>query len=522
MGTEKTKKGKEEEEEEEEPVMEAAQTTTYQSDCRLLKSILFALSTVINVTSNQVRLLRKENGWTNLVQLGGMELLARFTFQTTVFNEGGAPAAATTTTTAASSLHAVPNKQMRRARSLCRSLLEILISLSSSCACSLVSTGAILIVLSEGTLMTRRVLSSIHAVGYVNDEDVKSFYSSMSSASMTISERVLRWTDDDSSLVEWPIGIVEHLIEYMICTGMWTEMSELIHQSAASKGGLLSETRQSLLQHCMELMETTVVRLYAGSGGRSASGSGSSGSGNCNCMEIPALVHEALAQTGIKSLLHLVEALAESQKVSDSKTTTCLGRKKSKTAPQFNRYVGSPIPFVGTALQSLRIMLNIAEHNINVLHTAASDTGIQNELYHVFAYLLEWCALEIKVENDEISQLLEHTIIMMGYYARGSTERQQSLHWGSHPTPLQRLCNLPFRFFSQEKDKNILFPTLISICHQDVRNRSVVEDEISKEMLYEFIDSRMKGDEDDAAHESFLIRFPKKLWKEALDFFMEV
>ena len=119
----------------------------------------------------------------------------------------------------------------------------------------------------------------------------------------------------------------------------------------------------------------------------------------------------------------------------------------------------------------------------------------------------------------EADQILEQTIVLMGYYARGSTERQQSLHWGSHPTPLQRLCNLPFQFFSLESSKEILFPTLISICHQDERNRSVVEDEISTGMLHKFIQDRMMdGATGTTKYDSFATRFPKSMWQDALDF----
>ena len=128
-----------------------------------------------------------------------------------------------------------------------------------------------------------------------------------------------------------------------------------------------------------------------------------------------------------------------------------------QTDSSFNRNVGAPIPFIGTTLQSMNIMLNIVTHNIDVLHSASDDVGIRNELYHVFSFLLEWCTTSSNAmsstnnkikETSNIEILLEKTIILIGYYARGSAERQQSLHYGSHPTPLQKLCNLPFKFLA--------------------------------------------------------------------------
>ena len=327
----------------------------------------------------------------------------------------------------------------------------------------------------------------------------------------------------------------------MVAVGMWVELSELVHQCAASKGGLLNETRQRLLKHCLTVMDTTVNTLYHATTHGTTHGT----THDHNCAPLPPLVHEAFARTGIQALLHLVEALAESQKVGASRhhKKATIGRRNTS---QFNRHVASPIPFLGTTGQSLRIMLRIASHNIDVLHYASSGTGTRNELYHIFAYLLEWCTdsssgssrsttaatataattattlnnLPINhAEEMEADHILEQTIVLMGYYARGSTERQQSLHWGSHPTPLQRLCNLPFQFFSLESSKEILFPTLISICHQDERNRSVVEDEISTGMLHKFIQDRMvDGATGTTKYDSFATRFPKSRWQDALDF----
>lgn len=115
-------------------------------------------------------------------------------------------------------------------------------------------------------------------------------------------------------------------------------------------------------------------------------------------------------------------------------------------------------------------------------------------------------------ETSNIEILLEKTIILIGYYARGSAERQQSLHYGSHPTPLQKLCNLPFKFFSLDSNKEILFPTLISICYNDIRNRNVIEDEISTQMLSEFIKERTEEE----TSNTFRTRFPKQMWNDAI------
>ncbi len=479
--------------------------TSYQSDCRLLKFILFSLLNKIKVTSNHVQLNKSDNGWNNLVQCGGIELLVRYVYQYSGEDENVDGNGET--------VYCNLDKRVRRTRTICLSLLETLVTFSSSAAYSLVSTGAMLIVLTEGTLAIKRELSPKGQ--YINDNDIQLFFTNLGGTSLLLMNIVLKWTNNDgSSLLEWPSSCVNHLVEYMVSTGMWLECSELLHQCAASKGGLLNDTRQLLLKRCLILMENTVTTLY------NVIPTGDSD--HDNVTPLPPLVHDAFASTGIQALLHLVEALAESQKVQDAKdNASSLGRRNTS---QFNRHVASPIPFIGTTLQILHIMLKISTRNIDVLHAASSDTGTQNELYHIFAYLLEWCTsdnvntITNHEQEMEADQILEQTIILIGYYARGSAERQQSLHWGSHPTPLQRLCNLPFQFFSLEKSKEILFPTLISICYQDERNRSVVEDEISTEMLHKFIQDRINNN-DSINIKAFEKRFPKSMWNDALTFF---
>ena len=485
--------------------------TTYQHDGRMLRSILQSLSALIAVTSNHVRIRRKENGWDNLVQCGGVELLARYAYQGVSGSaDGSAKSSAKSGTKSSSTTAAISTtidaKADRRARTACLALLTVLVEQSASAAYSLVSTGGLLVVMSEGTSSLRRELAGVDDGQYVNEQTVCDFHTNLANRSLSIFSTVLEHahrSGDGTSLLEWPSGVERYLIEYSGSVAMWSEMSELIHQCAASRGGVLTETRQNLLRLCLKVVETSVMSLYSNK-------NGDGGSNDPNVTAVPPLVFEALAETGIKALLHLVEALADSQKVRDSRN----GKEEL-----FNRHVGSPVPFVGTTLQALGIMLDIAKHNIDVLHTASNDVGIRNEMYHVFSFLLEWCISEAPKKNGVNSEtsdlLLERTICLMGYYARGSTERQQSLHWGSHPTPLQRLCNLPFRFFSLESSKEILFPTLICICNGDVRNRSVVEDEISTQMLHKFIEDRTKEE----TSSSFRTRFPKTMWKDSLDFF---
>ena len=66
--------------------------------------------------------------------------------------------------------------------------------------------------------------------------------------------------------------------------------------------------------------------------------------------------------------------------------------------------------------------------------------------------------------------------------------RQAILQSGQRPTILQQLCSLPFEYFSDERLKGILFPTLISCCFDHESNRGILEQEMSPLMLSSFLE----------------------------------
>ena len=65
---------------------------------------------------------------------------------------------------------------------------------------------------------------------------------------------------------------------------------------------------------------------------------------------------------------------------------------------------------------------------------------------------------------------------------------QVVLQSGQPPTVLQQLCSLPFQYFSDPKLTNVLFPTLISLCYNNKDNRQILEQELSCDLLANFIE----------------------------------
>lgn len=58
---------------------------------------------------------------------------------------------------------------------------------------------------------------------------------------------------------------------------------------------------------------------------------------------------------------------------------------------------------------------------------------------------------------------------------------------GRHPTVLQKLCQLPFQYFSDPRLVKVLFPSLIAACYNNGQNKVILEQEMSCVLLASFI-----------------------------------
>lgn len=80
---------------------------------------------------------------------------------------------------------------------------------------------------------------------------------------------------------------------------------------------------------------------------------------------------------------------------------------------------------------------------------------------------------------------------MIGYFCLNNEKHQQVLCKGEN-TILQKLCNLPFPYFCDKKLKEILFPTLIQASYKNERSLAIMDQEISIEMLVDYLQLNLK------------------------------
>lgn len=59
---------------------------------------------------------------------------------------------------------------------------------------------------------------------------------------------------------------------------------------------------------------------------------------------------------------------------------------------------------------------------------------------------------------------------------------------GQRPTIVEQLCAMPFEYFSRDRHKCILMPTLINACFRNDANSQLVKQELSLAILTTFIE----------------------------------
>ena len=145
-------------------------------------------------------------------------------------------------------------------------------------------------------------------------------------------------------------------------------------------------------------------------------------------------------------------------------------------------------------------------------------------LCHVLARLIGYCATqEDAAEARYTIGLLHEAILLAGEFTVGNSENQAMLHVGGSATILPMLCSLPFKYFSDARHKDVLFPTLLASCHSCERNTEVLRKELNCALLVKYAESFAgtagAGVASDAGRFACERRFPKEMLPAAAEFF---
>uniref|UniRef100_A0A7N4NPW6 S-phase cyclin A associated protein in the ER n=1 Tax=Sarcophilus harrisii TaxID=9305 RepID=A0A7N4NPW6_SARHA len=175
----------------------------------------------------------------------------------------------------------------------------------------------------------------------------------------------------------------------------------------------------------------------------------------------------ALQATDLVGVLHMLYCILFHGTISDP-----------TTASPKDSYAQSTLQ---VALQSLRFFNSFAVLDLPAFQSIVGAEGLSLAFRHILSSLLWHCA------HHSCEVLLHEVIICVGYFTVNHPDNQVIVQSGRHPTVLQKLCQLPFQYFSDPRLIKVLFPSLIAACYNNPQNKIILEQEMSCVLLATFI-----------------------------------
>ncbi|XP_039629354.1 S phase cyclin A-associated protein in the endoplasmic reticulum isoform X1 [Polypterus senegalus] len=188
-----------------------------------------------------------------------------------------------------------------------------------------------------------------------------------------------------------------------------------------------------------------------------------------------------------------------------------------------------PETVVQVALQSVSFLNSFALLDLSAFQSVLGAEGLSLAFRHIISSLLWYCS------HHTCEDLLHEVIICVGYFTVNHPDNQVIVQSGRQPSVLQKLCQLPFQYFSDPRLIRVLFPTLISACYNNSQNKVILEQEMSCVLLATFIQDFAQSSsqnenkpsqqgESVAQSMDYLElsnRFPRDQWDSALQFFLK-
>nr|XP_054369892.1 S phase cyclin A-associated protein in the endoplasmic reticulum [Mirounga angustirostris] len=298
---------------------------------------------------------------------------------------------------------------------------------------------------------------------------------------------------------------VQDLISYMVNIGLISKL----HGCFLSVQGPVDENPKmaTFLQHATELLHGMCMLCFAVTR--------RSYSIFDNNRQDPTGLTAALQATDLAGVLHMLYCVLFHGTISDPSPAN---PKESYTQNT-----------VQVAIQSLQLFNSFAALDLLAFQSIVGAEGLSLAFRHIASSLLGHCS-QVSCES-----LLHEVIVCVGYFTVNHPDNQVIVQSGRHPTVLQKLCQLPFQYFSDPRLIKVLFPSLIAACYNNRQNKIILEQEMSCVLLATFIQDFVQtpGQADNQSYQpkgkslgsqdylELANRFPQAAWEEARQFFLK-
>ncbi|XP_061037858.1 S phase cyclin A-associated protein in the endoplasmic reticulum isoform X1 [Eubalaena glacialis] len=234
-----------------------------------------------------------------------------------------------------------------------------------------------------------------------------------------------------------------------------------------------------------------------------------------NNRQDPTGLTAALQATDLAGVLHMLYCVLFHGTISDPGTSSPKESYAQNT--------------VQVAIQSLRFFNSFAALDLPAFQSIVGAEGLSLAFRHIASSLLGHCS------HVSCESLLHEVIVCVGYFTVNHPDNQVIVQSGRHPTVLQKLCQLPFQYFSDPRLIKVLFPSLIAACYNNLQNKIILEQEMSCVLLATFIQdfAQTPGQADTQSYQpkgkclgsqdylELANRFPQQAWEEARQFFLK-
>ncbi|GLD58701.1 S phase cyclin A-associated protein in the endoplasmic reticulum [Lates japonicus] len=181
---------------------------------------------------------------------------------------------------------------------------------------------------------------------------------------------------------------------------------------------------------------------------------------------------------------------------------------------------------IQVALQGIRFLNSFALLDLSAFQSVLGAEGLSLAFRHIISSLLWYCS------QHSSEELLHEVIICVGYFTVNHPDNQVIVQSGRQPSVLQKLCQLPFQYFSHPRLIRVLFPSLISACYNNSQNKVILQQEMSCVLLATFIQDCAANEKESENKTKQAVsqpldycelsnRFPRDQWDSALQFFLK-
>ncbi|XP_024136587.1 S phase cyclin A-associated protein in the endoplasmic reticulum isoform X3 [Oryzias melastigma] len=182
---------------------------------------------------------------------------------------------------------------------------------------------------------------------------------------------------------------------------------------------------------------------------------------------------------------------------------------------------------IQVALHGIRFLNIFALLDLSAFQSVLGAEGLSLAFRHIVSSLLWYCT------QHSSEELLHEVIICVGYFTVNHPDNQVIVQSGRQPSVLQKLCQLPFQYFSHPRLIRVLFPSLISACYNNSHNKAILQQEMTCVLLSTFIQDCVSNEKDSDTKTAntdiqkmldyceLSNRFPADQWDSALQFFLK-